>query len=102
MALQRRQFLLLLGAGVGSLGLSQAGLSRTRATPRLPFQPLRTPLPLPSDGLSAAQQRLAYGQVEISDRLELPAGYSQTLLASWGDPVGEGHFGYNNDHLALR
>ncbi|MEB3176529.1 MAG: alkaline phosphatase PhoX [Synechococcus sp.] len=102
MALQRRQFVLLLGAGLGSLSLSHAGLSRSRPVARLPFQPLRTPLPLPSDGLSPAQQRLAYGQVELSDRLELPAGYTQTVLASWGDPVGEGRFGYNNDHLALR
>ena len=48
---------------------------------------MRTPLPLPTDGLSPQQQRQAYRVVRINDALSLPEGYEQQLLASWGDPV---------------
>ena len=101
MALQRRQFLLLLGAGVGGVALSStAGCSQQRS--QLPFAPVRTPLPLPSDGLTPSQQREAYRVVRINDALNLPEGYDQQLLASWGDPVGPSRFGFNNDFLAFR
>ena len=101
MALQRRQFLLLLGAAAGGLSLpSKANSARQQG--RLPFQPVRTPLPLPSDGLSLQQQRQAYRVVRINDTLNLPEGYDQQLLVSWGDPVGSSRFGFNNDFLAFR
>ena len=101
MALQRRQFLLLLGAAAGGLSLpSKANSARQQG--RLPFQPVRTPLPLPSDGLSPQQQRQAYRVVRINDTLNVPEGYDQQLLASWGDPVGSSRFGFNNDFLAFR
>ena len=101
MALQRRQFLLLLGAGVGGVALSStAGCSQQRS--QLPFAPVRTPLPVPSDGLTPSQQREAYRVVRINDALNLPEGYDQQLLASWGDPVGPSRFGFNNDFLAFR
>ncbi len=101
MALQRRQFLLLLGAAAGGLSLpSQANSARQQAL--LPFKPVRTPLPLPTDGLSPQQQRQAYRVVRINDALSLPEGYEQQLLASWGDPVGSSRFGFNNDFLAFR
>jgi secreted PhoX family phosphatase len=101
MALQRRQFLLLLGGGVGGMLLNQQS-SSARPLAGVPFKPVATPLPLPGDGLSVAQQRQAYGVVRISDRLVLPKGYGQKLLASWGEPVGNSRFGFNNDYLALR
>ena len=101
MALQRRQFMLLLGAGIG--GVAFAG-TREKGQPTrggVPFRPLRTTMPLPSDGLNPAQQRQAYQVVRVRDTLDLPPGYRQSLLASWGEPVGASRFGYNNDYLAL-
>ena len=79
---------------------SRANSAREQAL--LPFQPVRTPLPLPTDGLSPQQQRQAYRVVRINDALSLPEGYEQQLLASWGDPVGSSRFGFNNDFLAFR
>ena len=101
MALQRRQFLLLLGAGVG--GVAIAGTREQWPPTRgvVPFRPLRTTLPLPSDGLNPAQQRQAYRMARVRDVLELPPGYQQSLLASWGEPVGASRFGYNNDYLEV-
>ena len=101
MALQRRQFMLLLGAGIG--GMAFAGTRDKGQTTHggFPFRPLRTTLPLPSDGLNPTQQRQAYRVVRVRDTLELPPGYQQSLLASWGEPVGASRFGYNNDYLAL-
>ena len=101
MALQRRRFLLLLGATAGGLSWPHKA-NRARPSHRLPFQPVRTPLPLRSDGLSPQQQRQAYQVVRINDALSLPEGYEQQLLASWGDPVGTSRFGFNNDFLAFR
>ena len=105
MNLARREFLLLLGGTAAGLAFNQAGIAKPAvaalANKPLAFKPLRTPLPLPTDGLSAAEQLLQYRVVTINDRLEIPEGYSQELLASWGDPVGNSRFGYNNDYLAL-
>jgi len=67
----------------------------------LPFQPLYGPIPLPSDGLSAAEQRSAYARVSLSDSLELPEGFASSLLLQWGDPLGEGRVGFNNDFVAF-
>ena len=90
MALQRRQFLHLLGAAAGGLSLpSRANSARQQAL--LPFKPVRTPLPLPTDGLSLQKQRQAYRVVRINDALSLPEGYEQQLLASWGDQIGRAH-----------
>ena len=101
MALQRRQFLLLLGAGVGGVAIAGTREQWQPTRGGVPFRPLRTTLPLPSDGLNPAQQRQAYRMVRVRDVLELPPGYQQSLLASWGEPVGASRFGYNNDYLAL-
>ena len=55
MALQRRQFLLLLGAAAGGLSLpSRANSARQQALP--PFKPVRTPLPLPGDAAWKVQR----------------------------------------------
>ena len=67
----------------------------------LPFQPLRGPIPLPGDGLSAAEQQRAYARVALQDQLLLPEGYRSEVLLQWGDPLGSGRFGFNNDYLAF-
>ena len=97
--LKRRQLLQLLGIGAGSSIAAQA-LPQAQAA-ALPFNPLRAPLPLPSDGLSAAEQRRAYRQVHVEDRLLVPEGFQVELIAAWGDQLATGRFGFNNDYLAL-
>jgi hypothetical protein len=67
----------------------------------LPFAPIRGPIPLSSDGLSAAEQRTAYQRVALQDRLVVPEGFRSDLLLQWGDPLGAGRFGFNNDFLAF-
>jgi secreted PhoX family phosphatase len=110
--LTRRSLLLhLLGLGTVSAGFALAGLTTSgsvKASPMprrrpeaLPFQPLRGPIPLPSDGLSAADQQRAYARVALQDQLLLPEGYRSEVLAQWGDPLGNGRFGFNNDYLAF-
>ena len=110
--LTRRSLLLqLLGLGTASAGVALAGLmpsdplkasplARRRAE-ALPFQPLRGPIPLPGDGLSAADQQRAYARVALQDQLLLPEGYRSDVLVQWGDPLGSGRFGFNNDYLAF-
>jgi hypothetical protein len=81
----------------GSIPAAGSGLR----PPRLPFPPLRGPIPLPSDGLSAAEQRSAYARVVVEDRLRVPEGYRADLVLQWGDPLASGRFGFNNDYLAF-
>ena len=109
-ALSRRRLLQLLGLGStaatatliqGQGPATARGTSAGTAPGRLGFKPLRPPLPLPGDGLSAAQQRQAYRQLSIHDRLLVPEGYRADLLAVWGDRLADGRFGFNNDYLAL-
>ena len=109
-----RRTLLLQLLGLGATALSSRALadSRVRATatgrslspvvrPALPFEPLRGPIPLPGDGLSAAQQRRAYARVTLQDAVLVPQGFRSDLLLQWGDRLAEGRFGFNNDYLAL-
>jgi secreted PhoX family phosphatase len=121
--MNRREMLFqLLGLGAFSALASVGGASRALSKPglptggsfaeppptpfrgvrsSLPFQPLRGPIPLPSDGLSASEQQRAYGRISLQDSLEVPEGYSSTVLIQWGDPLGRGRFGFNNDYLAF-
>ena len=85
------------GRDAGALG---AGLAQPQ--PPLPFQPLQGPIPLAADGLSGAQQLQSYSRIELQDRLVLPRGYRSELLLSWGDRLGDGRFGFNNDYLAFQ
>ena len=55
-----------------------------------PFEPLLGPIPLPTDGLTAAQQRHHYARIAIQDKLVVPKGYRSDLLLSWGDSLGSG------------
>jgi hypothetical protein len=80
-----------------------AGLAQPQPpAPPLPFQPLQGPIPLAADGLSGAQQLQRYGRIELQDRLVVPRGYRSELLLSWGDRLGDGRFGFNNDYLAFQ
>ena len=89
-ALKRRQLLELLGIGAGSSAaamlLPQLEV-RSRGTAgdaALPFVPVRAPLPLPADGLSAAEQRRIYRTFNVDDKLLVPEGYRAELLAVGG------------------
>ena len=105
--MRRRSVLSLLGlGGVGVLtakGLSGRSLpvSGQAAAAVVPFQPVRVPLPVNSDGLTASQQQSTYRDLVLEDRLTLPEGFHADLLAAWGDRLGTSRFGFNNDHLGF-
>lgn len=67
-----------------------------------PFPPLRGPMPLPTDGLSAAQQQRLYKRIDLDDKVVVPEGYRAELVLSWGDRLGSGRVGFNNDYLAFQ
>jgi secreted PhoX family phosphatase len=110
--MSRRSLLIhLLGLGTATAGAALAGvmpstpvLASPTARKRLhslPFQPVRGPIPLPGDGLSAPDQQRTYSRVSLQDQLLLPEGYGSEVLVQWGEPVGSGRFGFNNDYLAI-
>ncbi|MEC8215190.1 MAG: phosphatase, partial [Cyanobacteriota bacterium] len=108
MTLRRRSVLSMLGfGGVGLLAAKAGGGSSARASAAspnssaFPFQPVRVPLPVNSDGLTAAQQRTTYREMTVEDRLVVPEGFRSDLLAAWGDALGGSRFGFNNDHLGF-
>ncbi len=99
--MKRRDLLNLFGIGsaVAAMPTLAKGLSHLQGG--LPFQPVRTPLPVPGDGLSADQQRSVYRLLSLEDRLVVPEGFRAEVLASWGDPLADGRIGFNNDFLAF-
>jgi uncharacterized protein len=108
--MQRRDFLMLMGASagtvtVGSLGVHQKTLAMpfTKATAKgsFSFQPIKGPIPLQTDGIAPQQQMKQYSTCEVVDDLVLPKGFQYQVIAAWGDKVGDGRFGYNNDHLSF-
>ncbi|MCT0214034.1 MULTISPECIES: PhoX family phosphatase [unclassified Synechococcus] len=106
MTLPRRRFLALLGlsgAALAAPGPLRSGpvVARSPTAAVLPFQPVLAPLPLASDGLTAAEQRRRHGRQVVEDRLVVPEGFRSDLLLAWGDPLGDSRVGYNNDFLAL-
>lgn len=101
-ALKRRQLLQLLGIGAVLSPLLEARSSDRAKDASLPFTPVRAPLPLPGDGLSAADQRRLFQTFNVEDKLLVPDGYRAELIASWGDRLSAGRFGFNNDYLALQ
>ncbi len=105
--MRRRSVLSLLGLG-GVGVLTAKGLSgciapggSSRAAKAFPFQPVRVPLPVNSDGLQASEQQSTYRELALEDRLTVPDGFASQLLAAWGDPLGDSRFGFNNDHLGF-
>ena len=115
MPLKRRNFLLFLGASVGTVALGcvqQSGkkssmpftnpASDARAAgDALSFKPVRGPIPLPTDGLELTKQVQDYSEYEVKDDLVLPEGFTYDVIAAWGDKVGDSRFGYNNDYLSF-
>ncbi|EKQ69814.1 putative phosphatase [Leptolyngbyaceae cyanobacterium JSC-12] len=127
MTLNRRHFLLFLGATIGTAAcsplqpFSRSPGSISKTTLKLGFQPIKSPIPLAmspvateqlvADGniyrtvsfntLATDQQVNDYSYYEIVDDLVLPEGFTYDIIAAWGDKVGNSRFGYNNDYLAL-
>ncbi len=100
MNITRREALLFLASGLGAVALGTGKAAVAKPTP-LKFTPVRGVMPLPTDGLTGAQQKTAYRQVEVRDDLVLPEGYTYEVIASWGDKLGDSRFGYNNDYLSF-
>ena len=117
MSLKRRHFLLFLGAAAGSSALGSLGYRATRAeaskgtgtalgqaavTQRpASFNPVKGPMPYSAVKISSDRQPAEYAQYAIQDDLVLPDGFTYDVIASWGDPVGDSRFGYNNDYLSF-
>ena len=81
MTLPRRSVLALLGLGaaglVGSRPRGQTAAAADSGVPvssEWPFKPVPTPLPVDSDGLTAAQQQQVYRRIAVEDRLVVPEG----------------------------
>ena len=92
----------LLGLGAASAARPVlAGVKPVPAARPAPFKPLLGPIPLPSDGLSASAQQRHYRQITLVDRLQVADGYRADVLLSWGDRLGAGVMGFNNDYLAF-
>ncbi|MBF2066423.1 MAG: DUF839 domain-containing protein [Calothrix sp. C42_A2020_038] len=112
MSIQRREFLLLMGGSAGAVALGsltgcnrQATFTPSTTTPgvkaSLSFNPIKSVIPLQTDGLKPEQQKEQYSAFEVVDDLVLPEGYQYQVIASWGDKVGDSRFGYNNDYLSF-
>jgi secreted PhoX family phosphatase len=113
MSVKRRNFLIFLGASLGTTALAAIPHSNQRlampfarpaqafARNGLSFKPVQTPMPLAIEGLSAAKQQQQYSSYEVKDDLVLPEGFTYDVIAAWGDRVGDSRFGYNNDYLSF-
>ncbi len=101
--MNRRSLLELLGLAAAS-ATAAAGIPVGAAAPQGPsrrWPSLLGPIPLPSDGLSAREQQAAYRRITLQDRLEVPPGYRSEVVLSWGDRLGNGAMGFNNDYIAF-
>ncbi|MEM6612190.1 MAG: alkaline phosphatase PhoX [Cyanobacteria bacterium P01_C01_bin.72] len=112
MKVNRRHFLLFMGATAASLGsgaytsksLGKKAISQANTTGTnflAGFQPVKLPLPLANQRLTIEQQIADYATYQVQDELVLPKGYTYDTIAVWGDRVGNSRFGYNNDYLSL-
>ena len=120
MTVKRRDFLTFLGGMSGAM-LFDAG-SQNSSIPRfsmpfigsetsneafaaniskLSFKPIKGVMPLITDAIATAKQSQFYKNVTVADDLVLPEGFVYDVIATWGDPVGDSRFGYNNDYLSL-
>lgn len=118
MSVKRRQFLLFMGAAATTSAMGPLGCQKQNsaianqtvtaqasetvaASSTSPFAPLKGPMPYGAIKTSADQQPLEYAQYAIQDDIVLPDGFTYDVIASWGDPVGDSRFGYNNDYLSF-
>lgn len=108
MKIQRREFLLFFGAAVSvnllkspSLAKStQNALKANVSQSPINFKPVKLPIPLNIEGMTSDQQKEVYKQYLVQDDLIVPEGFTYDVIGSWGDPLGESRFGYNNDYLS--
>ncbi|HEV7301511.1 MAG TPA: alkaline phosphatase PhoX [Tepidisphaeraceae bacterium] len=127
-AVSRRSFLRYVGAGTaGALAGHVLGpLARaasdavataaprstgTRALPWLnadgspAWQPVSYPIPIASDGGSAATDAVRLAEYAVRDDIVLPAGYRYDVIAAWGDTFGpvthQVRFGHAADYTGL-
>jgi len=116
MSLKRRHFLMFLGSTASYVAFqpllqSCSDPATTSVGPQAdtissmaggqPFQPVRGPMPLAIDPVESAKQISDYSQYTVADDVVLPEGFTYNVIASWGDPVGDSRFGYNNDYLSF-
>jgi len=120
MTINRRDFLTFIGgiSGAVLLGASprdrqilkfsmpfmdyETGNEAFAATSsKLSFKPTKGVMPLLTDMIDPSKQSQAYKNAEVIDNLVLPEGFVYDVIATWGDPVGDSRFGYNNDYLSL-
>ncbi|MCK5905176.1 MAG: DUF839 domain-containing protein, partial [Gammaproteobacteria bacterium] len=106
----RRKFIKFFGlsSAIFSSGvdlLSSAGLQAQERVAdmvkNLSWKPVDLAIPMISDGLTLDQQIEFYSEHEVQDDLVLPEGFTYNVIASWGDPVGDSRYGYNNDHVGF-
>jgi secreted PhoX family phosphatase len=120
--MNRRQFFLLMGISASTVTMISACQNRGNQSSQIPlgnispspdpnltpnikpsvkFSPIQGPMPLPLENLSAEQQIANYANYQVIDDLVLPQDFQYQVIASWGDPVGQSRFGYNNDYLSF-
>lgn len=114
----RRTFLKYVGAGAGTLFLTDSLSARLLAaetagawvhpggTPA--WSPPAYPVPLPGDPGGADDDRLRLASYEVIDDLVVPEGFRYDVVASYGDVFGPAdrperqiRFGYNCDYTGL-
>lgn len=102
-AMKRRSLLECLGltAVSAAAGVFSDRQADARATPVAEWPSISGPMPLPGDGLTGTQQRQTYRRISLLDRLEVPKGYRSDVVLTWGDRLGDGVMGFNNDYLAF-
>jgi uncharacterized protein len=106
MSLNRRDFLIFMGAAIAARSVQGCTPTGTPngtmvKAPSVGFRPLQGPTPLATSGIPIAEQITQLATYEIKDDLVLPEGYEYQVLATWGDKIGTDRFGFNNDYLAL-
>ena len=113
MAVNRRHFLMFLGASAGTLALQpysknlsvslpfQTDVANAQNAVGLGFKPIKGTMPLKTDSLALEKQLSDYSQFTVQDDLVLPEGFTYDVVASWGDRVGDSRFGYNNDYISF-
>ncbi|HEY9811382.1 MAG TPA: alkaline phosphatase PhoX [Halomicronema sp.] len=102
MSLKRRDLLMFLG-GAASVSVVGGVLPSpiSQNLKKLPFSPIKGPMPLLTDGVREKEQSKVYKNFEVVDDLVLPQGFTYQVIAAWGDKVGDSRFGYNNDYLSF-